>query len=200
MSLQKKQAYHHGDLRTALISAGRQIIETQGIDALNLRDVASDTGVTQAAPYSHFKNKTDLTLAIAEQGYQDLAMDMVDHALGIRDSLARIEMLIERYITFANENQALFQLMNSPIAQNAFENRPTLAMSAGKAYSLLSTAISGHLKCKSDERDPRAVTISVYAMTHGLAEMLVAGTIQPRFIGASDTKGIVKKTLEMVQI
>ena len=59
-------SYHHGDLRTALISAARHILETEGREALSLRAAARAAGVSQAAPYHHFASKEALLAAIAD--------------------------------------------------------------------------------------------------------------------------------------
>ena len=49
---QKRQTYHHKDLRNALIETGIQLVSTEGINAFSLRKVAAACGVSHAAPYS----------------------------------------------------------------------------------------------------------------------------------------------------
>ena len=79
---QKKFKYHHGELRSALIEAAVDILATSGMENLSLRVLARATGVTQAAPYSHFRNKDDLLAAVAETGFQRLALQMAEEATG----------------------------------------------------------------------------------------------------------------------
>ena len=105
--LEKKFKYHHGDLRAALIQAAQEILSEQGIDALSLRTLAKATGVTQAAPYSHFRDKDDLLAIIAENGFQKLALRMADDATGAKTTRQRIEKLMESYIRFALDNPKL---------------------------------------------------------------------------------------------
>lgn len=57
--------YHHGDLRTALIEKGIEMINSQGVGSLSLRKLAAACGVSHAAPYSHFAGKDDLISAIS---------------------------------------------------------------------------------------------------------------------------------------
>jgi len=199
MTAQKKKTYHHGNLRSALIENGQQILETEGIDALSLRYVARKTGVTQAAPYSHFKDKNALLAAIAEKGFQNLALQMADEATGIKNSLFRIEALALSYLDFATKNLALFHLMfGRELAQ--ISNFPTLAMTAGKSYSLFSSAISTHLKTKEDSRDPQPLTVSVWGMVHGLTSLIVDGKIATNHIGAPDNKDFIQKVFENIQL
>ena len=61
---QKRQTYHHKDLRNALIEAGIQLVSTEGVNAFSLRKVAAACGVSHAAPYSHFQNKEELLEAM----------------------------------------------------------------------------------------------------------------------------------------
>ena len=64
--------YHHGNLSLALISAGRRILESLGPTALSLRAVAREAGVSPAAPYHHFKDKSELLDAVAQEGWHAL--------------------------------------------------------------------------------------------------------------------------------
>ncbi len=52
------------DLRHALIIAGIKEIERHGLADFSLRRVASECGVSCAAPYRHFKSREDLISAI----------------------------------------------------------------------------------------------------------------------------------------
>jgi len=63
---QKPQAYHHGDLRNALIQAGLELLAEGGAQKLDLRKVARRAGVSHAAPYRHFADKQALIAAINE--------------------------------------------------------------------------------------------------------------------------------------
>ena len=42
--------YHHGNLRAALVEAGLEILEEEGIDALGLRSAARRAAARRASP------------------------------------------------------------------------------------------------------------------------------------------------------
>ena len=65
--------YHHGNLRRALLDAALDTISTDGVAALNLRDLARRCGVSHAAPTHHFGDRRGLLTAIATEGYDGLA-------------------------------------------------------------------------------------------------------------------------------
>lgn len=66
-------AYHHGDLRTAILQAAAAVIAAEGVTALSLRALARDVGVTHTAPRHHFGDKRGVLTALAAQGYEGLA-------------------------------------------------------------------------------------------------------------------------------
>lgn len=193
-ALPKKQHYHHGELRTALIDAALTILTTQGMDALSLRPLARAVGVTQAAPYSHFRDKDDLLAAIAEVGFQRLALRMVDAATGLSGIQPRIERLVSAYIHFAVENKALFQLMFSR-ELSVMKNYPTLAMTAGKSYSLFSSVLSKRI---APGEDAAFMTVIIWSLCHGLTTLIVDEKINLAQFGANDIDAFVRRAVNVL--
>ena len=70
--------YHHGDLKIQLIKSGLQMIQEDGINKLSLRRLAQMCNVSEAAPYSHFKNKEELLVAIQEYVTEQLLKCLQD--------------------------------------------------------------------------------------------------------------------------
>lgn len=70
--------YHHGDLKVELIRTGLRMIQEYGIEKLSLRKLAAKCSVSEAAPYSHFKNKDDLLAAMQEYVTQQLQRCLED--------------------------------------------------------------------------------------------------------------------------
>lgn len=64
--------YHHGDLRASLVDAASRLLEGGGANALSLRAVAREAGVSHAAPYRHFRDKHELLEAVAATGFRSL--------------------------------------------------------------------------------------------------------------------------------
>lgn len=61
---EKKTAYHHGDLRKALIEEGIRMVHENGMQAFSLRKLAKRVGVSAAACYNHFTNVQELVHAM----------------------------------------------------------------------------------------------------------------------------------------
>ncbi len=59
-----EEYYKTEELPLALVIAGLKEIEAHGLADFSLRRVATTCGVSCAAPYRHFKNKSELILAV----------------------------------------------------------------------------------------------------------------------------------------
>lgn len=189
---QKKFRYHHGELRSALIEAALDILKDKGMEHLSLRTLAKATGVTQAAPYSHFRDKDDLLAAVAETGFQRLALQMAEDATGTANTQERIEKLMASYIRFALANKPLFQLMFSR-ELSEMKNYPTLAMTAGKSYALISAALSKRVS--STDEETRFLTVTIWSLCHGLTTLIVDQKIKLEQFGAATLDEFVRRTV-----
>lgn len=76
MPERERPAYHHGNLRAALLDAGLELTRTGGPDGLALRDVTRRAGVSASAAYRHFADRDDLLAAIATRIQDDMAARM----------------------------------------------------------------------------------------------------------------------------
>lgn len=119
-----RKQYHHGDLRRALIRRAAAVIESDGIEALTLRGLARDLGVSHGAPNRHFRNKTELLTALAAEAYEQarLATLAAADAAG-DDPVRRLNAMGRGYLNWALDNRALFNALNHPdIKRSADEN------------------------------------------------------------------------------
>src|SRR5580693_1952121 len=66
----KKDSYHHGALREALLEAAEKIVRREGVNELTLRAVARAAGVSHAAPAHHFKDLSALLTELAIVGFR----------------------------------------------------------------------------------------------------------------------------------
>lgn len=188
--LQKNFKYHHGHLREALLSAALNIIQGEGIDGLSLRSLAKATGVSQAAPYAHFEDKEELLAAIAEKGFQQLALRMVEDAMGSYTPQDRIEKLMTSYIRFAIDNKSLFRLMFGREVSN-FKKFPTLAMTAGKSYALISAALTGRGK---NAEETCFLSVAIWSLCQGLTALIVEERLDITQFDTPTVEEFVKRT------
>jgi AcrR family transcriptional regulator len=115
MTRSKPRGYHHGDLREALVTAGRKLVEEKGIRGFTLRECARRAEVSHAAPAHHFASMDDLLAELVRRGFAELAVAMTTEAERVSDDepASRLVGLGVGYMAFAAANPTLFQLMFS---------------------------------------------------------------------------------------
>ena len=62
-------AYHHGDLRDALVQAALREAEQRGPEAISIKALAKKLGVSQPAPYRHFADREALLAAVTAEAF-----------------------------------------------------------------------------------------------------------------------------------
>jgi TetR/AcrR family tetracycline transcriptional repressor len=81
--------------RTAIVERALEIADTEGIDAITIRRISKEFGVTPMALYWHMQNKDELLEAMGDALFADLAAD-VDPELPWSEQL---RALVERLVT-----------------------------------------------------------------------------------------------------
>ena len=100
---------HDDKTAEALLDAAERTIAEEGVDALSLREVASDAGTTTRAIYSLFESKDGLLAALGVRAFNLLQRDI--EALPATDQpaddLVEVALVFRR---FALEHPALFSI------------------------------------------------------------------------------------------
>jgi AcrR family transcriptional regulator len=109
------RGYHHGNLAEALIAATVEIIEERGVEHVSVREAAKRAGVSPGAPFRHFRSKTALLTAVAEQAMDRLAeaVAKAQSELGSADPVVAFEAIGQGYLRWAITNPTHFQIISS---------------------------------------------------------------------------------------
>jgi len=107
------RAYHHGNLRAELISRAWEVVDTDGADALSLRQLARDIGVSHGASARHFRDKQALLDALAIEGFRRLNTALVDAAASPAAFEERFRAAGDAYVAFAVAHPAILGTMYS---------------------------------------------------------------------------------------
>lgn len=170
------KTYHHGDLRGALIQAGRDILEDQGAAALTLRACARRAGVSHAAPQHHFATAADLLGEIAASGFEDFVQALANGARKELLPAAKLVAMGRCYVAFANDNPAIYQLMfgaKVPLRSDRLQS----AMAA--AWFQLAEAV----KAAMGPDDVYARSTYVWSLVHGFSMLTITGRLPPMVDG-----------------
>jgi AcrR family transcriptional regulator len=171
----KETPYHHGELREALVSAGRTLLEEKGLRGFTLRECARRAGVSHAAPAHHFASLNDLLAEIATRGFAELTEAMAGEARRAgADATRRLVGQGVGYMAFAAANPMLFRLMFNR-ETDAFET-PALEGAARVMRDLHSSAIEAALPRAPAEVKMRMSDFA-WATVHGFITLVLEGQV-----------------------
>ena len=179
----RKQGYHHGNLRQALVDAALKLIEEKGPTGFTLSEAAKLAGVTPAAVYRHFEGREDLIAEASRQGYE-ICADVMQYAYdkGQPSALAAFSATGRAYLAFARRYPGHYIAMfESGISVN---KTPELAAVSARARGVLERAAEDLSRHIPENRRPPAAMFSahVWALSHGVVELFARnspGTASP---------------------
>ncbi|HUQ35442.1 MAG TPA: WHG domain-containing protein [Aestuariivirga sp.] len=172
MAKKTAKTYHHGDLREALIKAGRTILEKDGIEALTLRACARKAGVSHAAPQHHFASVSDLLAEIAATGFEDFVKALDKDAARAPSPVEKLKAMGQSYVAFARERPAVYQLMFGVGAPQSSER---LQAAKVAAWEQLANAVSAAAGPDNNE----AKAMQVWSAVHGFSMLVISQRLPP---------------------
>ena len=187
------RAYHHGNLRAALVDAGVALARTGGPNAVVLRAVSRQAGVSHNAAYRHFANQEDLLAAVAHQCMTRLSLLMIGRMSRVttrhraRRAQARLEAIGRAYIDFARTEPGWFRTAFTsaqPHADGGSRVEPALDAAHGAdpvpdPYEILSAGLDELVEAGvlTLERRPGA-EYAAWSAVHGLSSLLLDGPLR----------------------
>lgn len=178
MNVRKRDSYHHGDLRSALVQVAVEQVRRGGMEKFSLREVARDVGVAPAAAYNHFADKDQLLGAIAFEAQMLLAKRTLQTASGLTDA-KRLEAVGRAYIEFACDEPRLFRLLFSRLGAASLRDFYEIADggSIPSAYEQLRTAVAEARPNKGEPVDEDVLAFA-WSVAHGAASLISDGMWQ----------------------
>lgn len=182
-----QRAYHHGNLRAALVDAGVDLARTGGPDAVVLRAASRRAGVSHNAVYRHFANQEDLLAAVAQRCMSELGLLMVERMSRVttrgpvRRARARLEAIGRAYIDFARTEPGWFRTAFSSARPHAVTGG-TNGVGAGPVpdpYSVLGAGLDELVEVGALTRGRRdGAEYSAWSAVHGLSSLLLDGPLR----------------------
>ena len=188
---QNATAYHHGDLRAALLAEAAAMIDEGGTSSVTMREIGRRLGVSRSAAYRHFEDKSALLVAVAAAGFDRLRERL--EAVGAGDPEAGVERLPRvgrAYVRFALENPGHYRLMYGKEAITR-EDHPELREVANGLFDELVSIVRSYQESGTIKpEDPHLQAYVAWGAVHGLASLLIEGQI----LTAVDVDGLIRQT------
>jgi AcrR family transcriptional regulator len=170
------RAYHHGNLKEALIGAALNLIAQKGASGFTFAEAAREAGVSPAAPYRHFRDRDALLASVALRGFEQfeggLARAWDD---GKPDPITAFTRMGGAYLDFARTQPAYYSAMFE--AGIDLESSQELRDAGDKSFLVLRTASERVVGLIPQAQRPPAfmVALHVWSLSHGIASLFARG-------------------------
>ena len=166
------------DFRERLCEAAERLFAERGPDAVTMRQLATELGVSPMTPYRYFEDKDDILAAVRTNGFNRFA-EALEVARSTHSGARAVgEAVGEAYIDFALSNPHAYKLMfdfNQPHA----EKYPELVAAGQRAQKTM----TGHVEDSIAEGllvgDPQQIGLMFWAAIHGVVVLELAGMLPP---------------------
>lgn len=178
MSTSTRKPYHHGQLRLALLEAGREVLRREGPAGLALRAVAGRAGVSPAAPYRHFRSAEHFTAVLAADGFRRLGDRLQE--IADRTTLTEVDRLRAMawpYLALPAEEPALYRLMFEGLIADR-RQYPELVAAERRAEELLARVVNtAYAAGRISVADPADALLTMRCAVYGLGRLVVDGRL-----------------------
>lgn len=177
-------------LRRAVLDAAIAISTATGPDAISLRKVAREAGVSHQAPYHHFRDRAGIFAAISEEGFSILTKELTHSRTRGATSMC------EAYVHFALQHKGHFRVMFRSDLCN-IEDHPRALVQADLAFGVLLDEVNSLLGDNANETSARAQATYMWSVAHGLATLLLDGPLEKKLGGITDVNVLVTQVAQL---
>jgi AcrR family transcriptional regulator len=165
-----RDSYHHGDLKAVILAKAASLVAERGADAISLRELAREAGVSHAAPAHHFTDRRGLFTALAAQGWRLLSDALADARPDFIDAALA-------YVRFALDHPGHYAVMfdRSLVDPDDAE----LKAAQNSAGVELRQGV-GTLKDPHAKADPQSAALAAWSLVHGFVMLRLNEAIDTR--------------------
>ena len=170
--MKSRSKYHHGELRSALVSLAVKEIGKAGIEKLSLRSLARQAGVSPTAPFRHFPDKQTLLAVIAIEGFEELARRLTETSESNAGTEERFIEMGATYVGFAQDFPVHYQLMFGAVLGD-FSSSKALQEASASSYAVLDATLTEIKNNQHLDHDVARLGGLVWSTVHGMASLVL---------------------------
>ncbi len=174
----RRAAPEPADLRQRFLDTAEALLESDGVGALSMREVARRAGVSHQAPYYYFADREAIIGAIAEQGFRMMS-EFVQRSMLERPDAPHESIIAagRAYLEFAFAHPAHFRVMFRPELVSP-ERHPNVQGEGLRAcdtfLGIVQRAVEGGLPAQPNVD---ALFLTCWSFVHGLACLVLDGPL-----------------------
>lgn len=173
-----------GNTADRLAAAALTIVTNEGAQAVTMRRVAADAGVTTMATYRHYPNRATLLHTVADNALAMLSRNW-GHRTTTTDFQSRFNGLMHDFFDFALGKPKLYMFVMTDRREGARQFPQDFGDGAVTAFSLVVEVIAQGMRERVLREDnPLEVTFAVTSMAEGMVHQYIGNRVgmpEPEF-------------------
>jgi len=168
-------AYHHGDLRDALVQAALAEVELGGHEAISISALAKKLGVSQPAPYKHFADRESLLMAVTAAAFRQFSA-MLREQITKPSKRSKLSRFAQATLDFGLRRNGVYRLMFASRTMACAPKGSELHAAAMETLALLMEALEAPAVGLLRERS----ALKIWAALHGVVMLTEQGLLTGR--------------------
>ena len=185
------KTYHHGDLREALIQAALGEVELGGPEAISIKALAKQLGVSQPAPYRHFADREALLEAVTAEAFRQFNVIMRE-AIEQSGKGSKLSRFAQATLAFGLQRNGIYRLMFASRTMACAPKGSELHKAAMETLALLVESLEAPAVGLLRERQ----AMKMWASLHGVVMLAEQGLLTGQAAGGVSREELVE---DMVQ-
>ena len=167
-----QNAYHHGDLRDALVQAALGEVELGGPEAVSISALAKKLGVSQPAPYRHFADRETLLTAVTAEAFRQFSATLRESIKtpSKRSKLSRFALAM---LDFGLRRNGIYRLMFASRTMACAPKGTELHTAAMETFGLALEALEAPAVGLLREQH----ALKIWASVHGVVMLAEQGLL-----------------------
>ena len=172
--------YHHGDLREALVQAALREAEQRGPEAISIKALAKELGVSQPAPYRHFADRDALLAAVTTEAFRQFGAELRD-AMRKPSRQSKLSRFAQATLAFGLRRNGIYRLMFASRTMACASRDNELHAVAMETFALLLEALEAPAVGLLRER----YALQIWAALHGVVMLAEQGLLTGKIANVS---------------
>lgn len=166
------------EFRERLCQAAERLFTEQGPEAVTMRQLAAELGVSPMTPYRYFQGKDDILAGVRTTGFNQFALALETARDSVKNAWAKGVAVGEAYLAFAFGRPQTYKLLFD-LEQPHEADYPDLAAAGARARVAMSGYVSDLIDSGDLDGDPEHLGLMFWAAIHGPVMLELAGKAPP---------------------
>jgi AcrR family transcriptional regulator len=167
-----ENTYHHGDLRDALVKAALKEAEQGGPEAISIKALAKELGVSQPAPYRHFADRDALLEAVTAEAFRQFNA-ILQEAIRKPSKRSKLSRFAQAALDFGLKRNGIYRLMFASRIMACAAKDCELHVAARETFALLVESLEAPAVALLRERH----ALQIWAALHGVVTLAEQGLL-----------------------